>query len=54
MEANDRKVLARVAPRRTRERPLYLWLYYCFPALNAKYGNFHYFPGFFAHTWSSR
>ena len=31
------------------DRPLYLWLYYCFPALNATSGNFHYFPGFFAH-----
>jgi len=48
MEANDRKLLAdwrRLEP----ERPLYLWLYYCFPALNARSGNFHYFPGFFAH-----
>jgi hypothetical protein len=37
---------------RTRDpqRPLYLWLYYCFPALNAKSGNYRYFPGFFAHS----
>ncbi|OGV65724.1 MAG: hypothetical protein A3K19_25875 [Lentisphaerae bacterium RIFOXYB12_FULL_65_16] len=49
MEVNDRKVLAdwrRGEP----DRPLYLWLYYCFPALNAQYGHFHYFPGFFAHA----
>jgi hypothetical protein len=48
MEANDRKVLSdwrRLEP----NRPLYLWLYYCFPALNSSSGNFHYFPGFFAH-----
>ena len=32
------------------DRPLYLWLYYCFPALNAQFGGFHYFPGYFAHT----
>jgi hypothetical protein len=49
MEANDRKVLTewrRAEP----NRPLYLWLYYCFPALNAQSGGFHYFPGFFAHS----
>ncbi|MBI3922415.1 MAG: DUF4838 domain-containing protein [Armatimonadetes bacterium] len=47
MEVNDRKVLN---DWRTREpdRPLYLWLYYCFPALNAQFGDYHYFPGFFA------
>jgi hypothetical protein len=49
MEVNDRKVL-----RQWREpdpaRPLYLWLYYCFPALNARSGHYNYFPGFFAHT----
>ncbi len=48
MEANDRKVLADWR-RQDPERPIYLWLYYCFPALNAKYSKFHYFPGFFAH-----
>ena len=49
MEANDRKTLRQwraPAP----NRPLYLWLYYCFPALNARSGKFHYFPGYFAHT----
>ncbi len=47
MEANDRKVL-RDWREQEPDRPLYLWLYYCFPALNARSGNFHYFPGFFA------
>ncbi len=49
MEANDLKVLDDWR-RQDPERPLYLWLYYCFPALNAKYGDFAYFPGFFAHA----
>ncbi len=49
MEANDRKILHdwRAADP---NRPLYLWLYYCFPALNATSGNYNCFPGFFAHT----
>lgn len=47
MEANDRRVLREWTERR--DRPVYLWLYYCFPALNAKYGNYPYWPGFFAH-----
>ncbi len=47
MEANDRRVLREWT--RRRDRPVYLWLYYCFPAFNAKYGNFAYWPGFFAH-----
>lgn len=49
MEANDRKVL-RQGRERAPNRPLYLWLYYCFPALNAQSGNFHYFPGYFGRT----
>jgi hypothetical protein len=49
MEVNDRKVLDEWR-QQDPERPLYLWLYYCFPALNAKYGDWHYFPGYFAHT----
>lgn len=48
MEANDRKVLTEWRERDP-DRPLYLWLYYCFPALNARSGSYHYFPGFFAH-----
>ncbi len=49
MEANDRKVLAEWR-RQDPERPLYVWLYYNFPALNAQYDGFGYFPGFFAHS----
>lgn len=49
MEANDRKILAAWSRARPR-RPLHLWLYYCFPALNGRSGNYSYFPGFFAHT----
>jgi len=49
MEANDRKVLREWRAAEP-NRPLYLWLYYCFPALNAKYGDWGYFPGYFAHT----
>lgn len=51
MEANDLKVLDQFT-REAREagRPVYLWLYYCFPALQAKYDRHGTFPGFFAHT----
>ena len=49
MEANDRKVLDSFR-REDPARPLYLWLYYCFPALNARYGDWPYFPGYFAHS----
>ncbi len=31
-------------------RGLYLWLYYTFPVEHAQNGNYHCFPGFFAHT----
>jgi hypothetical protein len=31
-------------------RGLYLWLYYTFPHEHAQNGNYHCFPGFFAHT----
>jgi hypothetical protein len=49
MEANDSKILHdwRAADP---NRPLYLWLYYCFPALGATSGSYNCFPGFFAHT----
>ncbi len=49
MEVNDRRVL-RQWREHDPDRPLYLWLYYCFPALNANSVGFHYFPGYFAHT----
>lgn len=34
------------------DRPIYLWLYYCFPEENALVGGYHCFPGFMAHTAS--
>ncbi len=49
MEANDRRVI-REWRTADPDRPLYLWLYYNFPALNAQYGGWRYFPGFFAHS----
>ena len=33
-----------------KNRPIYLWNYYCFPGHIAQGGNFHCFPGFSAHT----
>ncbi|MBL7224082.1 MAG: DUF4838 domain-containing protein, partial [Candidatus Brocadiae bacterium] len=32
-----------------KDRPIYLWLYYCFPQEIAARGGWHCFPGFFAH-----
>jgi len=32
-----------------KDRPIYLWLYYCFPAEIGHNGQWHCFPGFFAH-----
>lgn len=49
MEQNDVKMLADWSKREKGKRPLQLWLYYCFPALNATSGNYNAFPGFFAH-----
>lgn len=49
MEANDRRVVADWCDHDP-SRPLYLWLYYCFPALQAQQSKFAYFPGYFAHT----
>jgi hypothetical protein len=48
IERNERKVLDDWR-RHDSSRPLYLWLYYCFPALS-RHGKFHHFPGFFAHS----
>ena len=50
MERNDLKVLNTWARREGARRPLYLWLYYCFPALQAQYEHHGVFPSFFAHT----
>lgn len=47
MEKNDRRVLREWTAQK--DRPVYLWLYYCFPALNARSGSFNYWPGFFVH-----
>jgi hypothetical protein len=33
-----------------KDRPIYLWLYYCFPALSGYGGKYPVFPGYFAHT----
>jgi hypothetical protein len=35
-----------------KDRPIYLWLYYCFPEENALGGGYQCFPGFMAHTAS--
>ncbi|MDQ5987595.1 MAG: hypothetical protein CSYNP_03340 [Syntrophus sp. SKADARSKE-3] len=35
---------------REKDRPIYLWLYYCFPEEIAMNGKWNCFPGFFAHT----
>lgn len=43
------KLLREWAAKR-RGRPLYLWLYYTFPVEIANNGQFHCFPGFFAHA----
>jgi hypothetical protein len=50
IERNDRKILNSWVQREKGKRPLFLWLYYCFPGLGAKYGKYNEFPGFFAHT----
>lgn len=49
MEAADRQVFDAWTAE-ANGRQLRLWLYYCFPALNAKHGRYNAFPGFFAHT----
>jgi hypothetical protein len=50
MEANDRKVFDTWVAREGQRRPLYLWLYYCFPALQSHWGKYNSFPSYFAHT----
>jgi len=50
MEKNDRKVLNEWIRGEGGKRPVYVWLYYCFPALLASRGGYGAFPGFFAHT----
>lgn len=50
MEKNDMKLYRDWVDHEGKRRPLYLWLYYCFPEEVATNGRFHCFPGFFAHT----
>jgi len=50
MEANDRKVFDSWVQHEGQRRPLYLWLYYCFPALQSMWGKYNSFPSYFAHT----
>lgn len=46
---NELKAL-RLWSEQGKERPISLYLYYCFPKLAAIGGKFNIFPGFFAHT----
>ena len=48
IQENDLKLLRTWAEREPGRR-FYVWLYYCFPVENALQGNWHCFPGFFAH-----
>ena len=48
MQANDLEILNSWASKE-KDRPIYLWLYYCFPAERGHRGGWHVFPGFFAH-----
>ena len=49
MEKNDLKVYHSWVDVE-KDRPLYLWLYYCFPESMGTHHGWHCFPGFFAHT----
>ena len=49
LQANDRAIVDAWAAD-SRERPKYVWLYYCFPSLVATQQQFRCFPGFFAHS----
>ena len=49
MERNDMKVYSTWVEKE-KDRPIYLWLYYCFPEEAAVNRKGHGFPGFFAHT----
>jgi len=50
MEVNDTKVFTEWVEAEGDRRPLYLWLYYNFPALQSMYGGWNGFPSYFAHT----
>ena len=49
MERND-MAFYRSWVDKEKDRPIYLWLYYCFPEEIAMKRGWHCFPGFFAHT----
>ncbi len=46
MEANDRRVFDSWVAREGGKRPLYVWIYYCFPALQAQGGQWNAFPSY--------
>lgn len=50
MKENDLSMYREWVANEKGKRPLYLWLYYCFPELNARNRHFHCFPGFSVHT----
>jgi len=50
MAANDRRVFRQWTSHEAGKRPLYLWLYYNFPAGLGRGRAFRCFPGYFAHT----
>ncbi|NOZ20719.1 MAG: DUF4838 domain-containing protein [Planctomycetes bacterium] len=50
MEKNDLKVFNGWVEKAKGKRPLYLWLYYNFPAWLTPRRHFNAFPGYFAHT----
>ena|GEM_PF-490133 len=54
MEKNDKKVFNGWVSHEGGKRPLYVWLYYNFPALNAQYDNYSMFPGFFVHRMAEQ
>ncbi len=54
MEKNDLKVFNQWVSKEGKKRPLYVWLYYNFPAMNAQLEEYAMFPGFFVHTMAKQ
>ena len=50
LEKNDMKIFNDWVSKEGGKRPIYLWLYYNFPAMVGTTGRFNCFPGFFVHT----
>jgi hypothetical protein len=50
MKVNDTKVFSEWMAAEGGKRPIHLWLYYNFPALQSMYGGWNGFPSYFAHT----